>query len=130
MMMPTCSPGMACDEALCVIKYNLKKKATSAIPGAPDDRLHVGQVALQRPPAGGAQAILRPGHPPLERLGAEDVGGLLELARVYAQVAVGGLQQALELVEGERLVDRERAHDGETHPLVDEPVELERPVGR
>src|SRR3954452_24188522 len=130
MMMPTWSPGAVCGEALCVIKFGLKKKAASAIPGAPDDRLHVGQVALQGPPAGGAQTVLGAGHPTFERLGAHDVSGLFELARVHAQVAIGGLQQALELIEGERLVDRERTHDGQPHPLVNEAVELERAVGR
>src|SRR4051794_30149648 len=98
MMMPTWTPGAACGEALCVIKFGLKKKGASAIPGAPDDRLHVGQVTLQRPPAGGAQAVLGARHPALERLGAHDVSGLFELARVHAQVAIGGLQQPLELV--------------------------------
>ena len=131
MMMPTWRPGNACDEALCVHKVLPQKKdGPQRSRVLADERLHVGQVALQRAPSRGAQAVLGAGHPALERLGAGDVAGLLELAGVHAQVAVGGLQQPLELVEGERLVDRERAHDGEPHPLVDEAVELERSVGR
>ncbi len=82
-----------------------------------------------RRPAG-AQPVLGARHPALERLGAHDVVRLLELARVHAEVAVGGVEQPLELVEGERLVHRQGAHDREAHALVDQPVQLQRPVTR
>src|SRR2546429_4902082 len=79
---------------------------------------------LQGTPSGTRQPVFGLGDPSRERLGAGDVGRLLELARVYAQVAVRGLQERLELVEAEAVVHGERAHDAEAHALVDQPVEL------
>jgi hypothetical protein len=90
-----------------------------------DRPFHVRLVALERAPSGVAQAVVGPGHAALERLGADHVAGFLELPCVHAEVAVGRLQQVLQLVEAERLVHGERAHDREPHPLVDQPVELE-----
>ena len=49
----------------------------------------------------------------LRRTCAGDVAGLFELARVDAEVAVGGFEQAAEVVEAERVVDGERADDAE-----------------
>src|SRR5216110_916240 len=110
-------------EELCGIKSVLKKNA-SPLTGGVNQRFHVIQVALQRAPPGGGEAILGLRNPPLERLGARDVLRFLEPARVYAQVAVRGLEQGLELVEAQRIVHGERAHDAEGYPLVDQPVEL------
>src|SRR5207247_384964 len=73
-----------------------------------------------------SEAELGARHPAFERLDAFDVAGLFEAAGVHAEVAVGGADQVLELVEGERLGHRERAHDGQPDPLVDEAVERER----
>src|SRR5262249_3451540 len=88
-----------------------------------DDSLDVLEVAVQRLAADRRQAIfgLRPA--PLEGLGAGDVAGLLELARVRAEIAVADLEQRLRLVEGQLPVARQRAHDAEAPPLVDQPVE-------
>src|SRR5215218_7936891 len=97
----------------------------SALPGGADERLHVVEIPLERATAGGGELVLRSGDATLERLGAGDVLRVLELARVDAQVAVGGVHQSLEIVEGERLVDGERAHDPESHALVDQTVESE-----
>src|SRR2546422_3202972 len=110
-------------EELCGIKSVLKKNA-SPLSGGVNQRFHVVQVALQRAPPGGGEAILGLGNPPLERLGARDVLCLLEPARVHAQVPVRGLEQGLELVEAQQIVHGERAHDAEAPPLVDQPVEL------
>src|SRR5881296_2428146 len=112
-----------CREELCDIKRNLKKKS-SPVTGGVNQRFHVVQVALQRAPPGSGEPILGLRNPPLERLGAGDVLRLLEPARVHAQVAVRGLEQRLELVEAQRIVHGERAHDAEADPLVDQPVEL------
>src|SRR2546421_428708 len=48
---------------------------------------------------------------------------ILQLARVYAEIAVAGLEQRLELVERETVTHRERAHDREPHALVNQAVE-------
>src|SRR2546430_15151034 len=87
-------------------------------------RFHVVQVALQRAPPGSGEPILGLRNPSLERLRASDVLRLLEPARVHAQIAVRRLEQGLELVEAQRLVDGQRAHDAKAHALVDQPVEL------
>src|SRR5690349_4764635 len=58
----------------------------SAFPRGADQRFHVVEIAFERATAGGGEAVFRPRHPALERLGAGDVGGILELARVHAEV--------------------------------------------
>jgi len=55
---------------------------------------------------------------------ANDVAGVLKLAGVHAEVAVGGVKQALEIGEAEGVVDSESADDAEAKPLVDDAVEL------
>ena len=84
------------------------------------------QVALERATAGRAQAVLGSRHPAFEHLAAGDVTRLLQLPGVDAEVAVSGVEQSLELVEAQRLVHRQRAHDREPHALVDEAIQLER----
>src|SRR5690348_18436997 len=55
---------------------------------------------------------------------AADVPRVLELARVYAQVAVRRLQELLELSESHAAVDAERAHDPQAHALVNQSIVL------
>src|SRR5688572_8729656 len=55
---------------------------------------------------------------------ARDIAGILQLARMDAQVAVRRLQELFELRERHAWRDAERAHDPETHALVDEAVRL------
>src|SRR5947199_4002673 len=97
----------------------------SPLPRGLDDRFHVVEVALQRPPSRGGQPVFGLRHPPLEILLTGDVAGLLELAGMDAQVAVGRLEQLLEVVEAQVVVDRQRADDPQPHSLVDEAVEVE-----
>src|SRR6266850_7615377 len=113
-----------CREVLCFIKQILKKKSVSTRAGGADQRLHVVEIALQGAPSMRGQTVLGLGHAPGERLHARHVLRLLELAGVHAQVAVGRVQKALQLVERETLVHRERADDREAHALVDQPIEL------
>src|SRR5690349_14324797 len=108
---------------------NSKKGSTGralAASRSMDEGLHVVQVALQRLAAGGGEAVLRARHAAVEGLGAGDVAGVLELARVHAEVAVRGLEQPLKVVEGERIVDGERTDDPQPDALVDQPVQLRR----
>jgi len=61
--------------------------------------------------------------PAFERLGAFEVAGFFELARVRGEIAVADIEQRLQLVEREALVHGERAHDAEAYALVHQPIE-------
>src|SRR6266540_778043 len=111
-------------EVLCFIKPILKKKSVSTRAGGADQRFHVVEIALQRAPSMRGEAVLGLGHAPGERLHARHVLRFLELASVHAQVAVGRVEQALQLVERETLIHRQRADDREALALVDQPIEL------
>src|SRR5690606_37093453 len=124
MIIPTCSPGGA-PAALCLIKCTDVKKRSSGISYCLDQRFHVVEVPLQRAPARRRQAEVGTRDPAIEALPALDVSRLLELAGVNAQVAVGGTEHRLELVEAEALVDGEHADDAEPHPLVDQAIEVD-----
>src|ERR1041385_7599439 len=121
----------AWSEPLCFTKFLPKKKRypSGARAGGPDDAFHVGEILLQRLAADGGETVLGARHPSLERFQAFEVAGLFEATGVHAEVAVGGADQVLELVEGERLGHGERAHDRQPDPLVDEAVERERGPG-
>src|SRR6266403_2591881 len=82
-----------------------------------DQRFHMIQIALERTPPGGRQPVFRFRQTPVERLGAHDVVGFFEFARMNAQVAVGGLQHGLQLVKRKRAIDRQCADDAQPHPL-------------
>ena len=84
------------------------------------------EVLLERAPAGGGQAVFRARHARRERFLDGDVLRVLELARVHAEVAVGRLQQALEIGERQAFVDRQRADDAQPEAFVDEAIEAER----
>src|SRR5258706_2918459 len=111
----------ACQSLL--VKKIAPASALERVPRRLDQRFHVGQIPGELAAAHRRESILGARAPTVERLGAGDVPGFLELARVHAQVAVRRLQQRLDLVEGERLGGRERAHDAEADAVVDEIVE-------
>src|SRR5688572_19757302 len=75
------------------------------------------EVRLQGRPSGGAQLVSALRFSPLEALGADDVAGFLELARLNRQVPIGGLQQVAHLREAELLRYDERREDAEPEPL-------------
>ena len=52
-----------------------------------------------------------------------------ELAGVDAEVAVGGFEDTLEIVEAEGVVGGERADDAETNAFVNQAIELGKFVG-
>src|ERR1051326_3096273 len=107
-----------------------KNSFPGSAPRRADNALHVVEVVLQRAAAAGRQPVLGPRNASVERLGAVDVLGLFQLARVHAQVAVGRVEQRLQLVERELAVYRQRAQDAKTHALVDQPVEVRSCTGR
>src|SRR3989441_12961400 len=88
-----------------------KKESTSARPRHANQRFHVVEVALERPPAEGGESVFRLRNAACERLVARDVLGVLELARVDTEIAIARLEQRLELVEREAVAHGERAHD-------------------
>src|SRR5580704_618854 len=94
--------------------------------GRPDDRFHLFQVVFQRAPASRSQLEFRSRLAPNERLCTAYVSRLFELAGMDTQVPVGDLQQSLEIVERERVVDRERADDAQSNAFVDYRIESQR----
>src|SRR5262245_37539878 len=93
--------------------YNKVRREKKLAARSPDQRLHMVQVALERLPARRCQPVLRFRQPPVKRFLAEDVIRLLQLARVHAQIAVGRLQQSFQLIERQRAVYRQRAHNAQ-----------------
>src|SRR6266487_1433118 len=114
-------------EVLCFIKSPAKKKMTpSACARRANQRFHVIEIALERPPSEGGESVLRLGDAARERLVARDVLGVFELPRMDAEVAVGRFEQRLQLVECDAVTHRERADDREPHALVNQPVQVRR----
>src|SRR2546426_12496623 len=122
MSMVVSPPRVLLRQLLCIAKYGRKKILRSAFARGADERLHVIKVALEGAPAGRRQAVLGLRQAAIERFRAMDILGFFELARVHAKVAVGGLEQGFQLVEGERAIDGESADNAEADALVDEAV--------
>ena len=74
--------------------------------------------------AGGGEAIFGAGDAAFEKFYAGDVLGLFEFAGVDTEIAVGGFEDALEVVEAKGIVGGEGADDAEADALVNEAVEL------
>src|SRR4051794_20709953 len=89
MIIATCSPGKVLAKVLCFIKRQSKKERGSPFADGLDERFHVVQVLLERPPASRGQPVLGARDPVVEGLLAGDVLRLLELPRVHAQIPVG-----------------------------------------
>src|SRR5258708_1695001 len=126
MMMPTWIP--ACAGVVGLRRFI--RLPGSAFARSANQRFHVIEIPLERTAPVRGDGVLRLRHPSLERLLAQDVLSFLQLARMDAEIAVGGSQQRLEVAEAHSLVHGERAQDAEAHPLVNEPVEGHWPVGR
>jgi len=91
-----------------------------------DQRLHLIQISFQRATSLRRQAVFRLRHPTFERLLAGNVFGLFQLARMDAKIAVSGIQQLLEVIEGERTVHCQSAQDSQPQSLMDQPIEFQR----
>jgi hypothetical protein len=74
--------------------------------------------------AGRGEAIFGAGDAAFEKFYAGNVLGFFELAGVDAEIAVGGFEHALEVVEAEGIVRREGADYAKTDALVNEAIEL------
>ena len=113
------------------MQKNIAAGRCSACPAhAADYRLHVVEIALQRPAPGGCQTVFGPGRSPLERLRTGDIAGLFKLARMHTQIPVAGLYRMLEFVKGQRIIYRERADNSQSEPFVDQSIDLVHAQGR
>ena len=74
--------------------------------------------------SGGGEAVFGAGDASFKKLGAADVVGFLKFAGVDAEIPVSGFEQALEIVEAERIVDGESADNAEAETLVNQAIEL------
>jgi len=92
--------------------------------GGADPFFHLVEVLRQGAAAGGGEAIFGARDASFEKLYAGDVLRLFELAGVDAQIAVRGLEYAFEIVEAERLVSGESAHDSQANALVNQAIEF------
>src|SRR5438477_9011891 len=98
---------------------------SSAVSRGANQRLHVIQIALERATALGRQRVARLGYATFEALVARYVVRLFQLARVHTEIAVRGLHESLEVVEAQRVVHRERAHDAKPETLVNQAIQPE-----
>src|ERR1035437_9875041 len=117
MMIPTC-------RVLCNSKLLDIKKGSLLLAHGPDQRFHVVQVAIERTPPGGRHPVIGARYAARKALGGGHIPGFFQLPCVDTQVTVGGIQQFLEFVEGQRLVDGERAENAQAQAFVDQAVEL------
>src|SRR5579872_1400354 len=104
--------------------YNTKKGPSAFFARDPNPLFHLIEILGEGSAARGGQAILGTRDTSLEELHAGNVLRLFELAGVNAEIAVGGLEHALEIVEAQRIVGGEGADNAEADALVNEAVEL------
>ena len=93
-------------------------------PSNADPLFHLIEIFGQGSSAGGGQAIFGARNASFKKLDAGNVLGLLELAGVHAEIAVGGLEHALKVVEAQRIVGCERTDDAEANALMNQAIEF------
>jgi len=94
------------------------------VAGDADPFLHLIEIFGEGAAAGGGQAIFGARDSSLEKFDAGNVLRLFELSGVDAQVAVGGFEDAFEIVEAERIVGGKGADDAEADALVNQAIEF------
>ncbi len=97
---------------------------TLLVAGSVDPFLHLIEILGQGAAAGGGQAVLGTGNTGLEIFQAGNVFGFLEFAGVDAEVAVGGFEDAFEIVEAEAGVGGQSAYDSQADAFVNQAVEF------
>src|SRR6267143_4194567 len=101
-----------------------KNFCRSTLAGRSNKCFHMIEIALQRLPARGHQAVLRLRQAPVKGLRANNVICFFQLACMNAQVAIGGLEQGFQFIKCERAIDRQRADNSQADALVDEPIQI------
>ena len=94
------------------------------VSGEADPVLHLIEVVGEGAAAGGGETVLGAGNAGFEKFQAGNVFGFFEFAGVDAEVAVGGFEDAFEVVEAEAGVGGESADNSEPDALVDQAVEF------
>src|SRR5258705_13552697 len=100
--------------------------------GALNKRFHFGEVGFEGFAAGGGEFVFRSWNAALEAFVANDVVGILEFAGMHAGGAVGGVEEAFEIREAQRVVDGGGADDAEAKAFGEDPGEVGTagPAGR
>ena len=123
MMMATCV-GPDISEVLCIAKSPAKKKGRSSAlqggTGRVDERFHVIEIPRSARRPGAVRRYSVRGRGPRTSSCTRCTAGVLEPARMHAEVAVGGVEQRLQVVERQRLSRRERADDAEPRAIMDD----------
>jgi hypothetical protein len=102
----------------------IQKSGVLLFAGNADPFLHLIEVFGEGAAAGRGEAIFGAGDAAFEELYAGNVLGFFELAGVDAEIAVGGFEHALKVVEAEGIVSGEGADDAEADALVNQAIEL------
>src|SRR5580658_9592014 len=92
--------------------------------GGADPFFHLIEILGQGAASGGGEAVLGAGAAAFAELDAGNVLRFLEFAGMHAAIAVGSLQDALEIVEGEGFVSGKRADDAQANAFMNQAVEF------
>src|SRR5262245_34889061 len=87
---------------------------------------HVAQIIFERAAAGRAQFVFGFRNTALKKLCTNNVSRILELARMDAQIAIGGTHQSFEIIKCKAVVSGESADDTESQSFVNQPIKLRR----
>src|SRR2546425_3538956 len=95
----------------------------SSISNGFDDGLHVREVFFKSAAPGRGEPILGVWKTPRECFLTRDVLRFFELSRVDAQVPIGRVEQALEIVERQPFVHSQCTHDAEPQAFMNQSIE-------
>jgi hypothetical protein len=90
-----------------IMQSDKVKKSGLRLPHAADQGLHMIQVSLKGAPAAAGQTVLSLRRAAFERFGTTNVTGILQLACMDAEIAVGCLYQMLKFIKSQRFIRRQ-----------------------
>src|ERR1022692_1534268 len=105
------------------ITERMSKKMSGPARGL-DHGFDVIEISIQGASAERSEPVDGFGTAIFEGFRASQILRLLEFAGMRAQIAVADIEQRFEFGERQLLTHRQRAHDAETHTLVDQTIEL------
>src|SRR5437870_8711965 len=120
------SPGRISVYASGVKSKLIPKSARSRFACSANESFHVIEIGFKRFTPRTRKPVLGLGQTSFEVFFAADVLSFFKFSCVHAQVAIGGFQQFLKLVEAHRIIYRKRAHNSETDRFVNQPVQVRR----